>query len=220
MITTRFQNLKNIACLAACVALSLSAFADNTVYNNTTTFSGSYYPSSTEFGDQVFPVVGTNTVITAFSFEYFASLGATPGRAGVANIYMNDGTSGSPGTQLYTSPSFSLANGYNTISISGINLPLTPSFTWSVLFTGLQPGDAAGLSLYDPPTVGTSNNDFWQKDASGAWALKQINGGSPKANFGAKFFAVPEPSPFQLLLVGGLMIVGYLSFRRYSCKLS
>ena len=75
-----------------------------------------------------------------------------------------------PGTLLYESGTFSLQNKYNTVTVHGLGLDLpegTSEVTWSVEFLNLGVG-RAGLLLYDPPTLGDSHDDFWEK-LNGEW---------------------------------------------------
>ena len=59
--------------------------------------------------------------------------------------------------------------------------------TWTVEFTGLGAGQS-GLLLYDPPTLGTSYDDFWEK-VDEVWELKSIE---ENANFAARLAGVPD----------------------------
>ena len=75
-----------------------------------------------------------------------------------------------PGTLLYTSDAISLKNGYQTYTVTdigGVDLP--DKVTWTVEFST---GSTAGLVLGGTDVVGSSLNDFWQKDAAG-WTLYQ-----------------------------------------------
>ena len=94
-----------------------------------------------------------------------------------------------PGTLLFESDPFSLQNKYNTVTIHGLGLDLpqnTSEVIWSVEFLNLGVG-RAGLLLYDPPTVGDSHDDFWEK-VDGEWELKSTEDGS---NFAARLAGVP-----------------------------
>ena len=94
-----------------------------------------------------------------------------------------------PGTLLYESDTFSLQNKYNTVTVHGFGLDLpegTSEVTWSVEFLNLGVG-RAGLLLYDPPTLGDSHDDFWEK-INGEWELKSTENGS---NFAARLAGVP-----------------------------
>ena len=94
-----------------------------------------------------------------------------------------------PGTLLFESGTFSLQNKYNTVTIHGLSVDLpegTTEVTWSVEFLNLGVG-RAGLLLYDPPTLGDSHDDFWEK-VNGEWEIKSTPNGS---NFAARLAGVP-----------------------------
>ena len=94
-----------------------------------------------------------------------------------------------PGTLLYESDPFSLQNKYNTVTVHGLGMDLpegTSEVTWSVEFLNLGVG-RAGLLLYDPPTLGDSHDDFWEK-INGEWEMKSTENGS---NFAARLAGVP-----------------------------
>ena len=162
------------------------------VYNNSSSYSGSFFPSTQEFGDQVFPVYGTNTLITEIQLEYFGNLTPAPGKTGRVRLYANDGVNGAPGTLLFVGSAFTLRAGYNSIRVFNFETPAPSdgSVTWTVQFSGLDGSEQAGLDIYETPTLGLSPNDFWRKDQSGGWNLNQFPGATPKANFGAKIIAV------------------------------
>ncbi len=161
------------------------------VYDDSSDFSGSSYSSATEFGDQISPVFGTNALVTQFQFEYFGNLTPALGKTARIRFYANDGPDGAPGTLLLAGSPFPLAANFNSVTISDIQFtaPANGTLTWTVEFAGLAANESASLNIYENPSLGTSNNDFWQKDSSGAWKLEQLSGGSPKANFGARLFA-------------------------------
>jgi len=94
-----------------------------------------------------------------------------------------------PGTLLFESDPFSLQNKYNTVTIHGLGVDLpegTSEVTWSVEFLNLGVG-RAGLLLYDPPTLGDSHDDFWEK-SNGEWGIQSTENGS---NFAARLAGVP-----------------------------
>ncbi|MEO1861606.1 MAG: DUF5011 domain-containing protein, partial [Verrucomicrobiia bacterium] len=69
----------------------------------------------------------------------------------------------------------------------GLDLPEgTSEVTWSVEFLDLGVG-RAGLLLYDPPTIGKSHDDFWEK-VNDDWELRSTESGS---SFGARLAGVP-----------------------------
>jgi len=221
--------------LFALVAM-ISAFASTgysqqqlVIYDNTApnSYLGQFYGSPNEFGDQINVFSPTTPWdITQFKFDYYLNgTGVTGNETADLKFYANDGPGGAPGTLLYDSGPFSLTKGYNTVNDTGLNVqvPSTGSFTWTVLFGGIGSFESAGLLFYNPPTIGSSADDYWQKDASGNWALQRFTpAGGPVANFGAQVTAtaVPEPATIQLGLLGGLMWIGYLARRRFMAKKS
>ena len=137
--------------------------------------------------------------VDEFSFEaYGDAVEAVSGTATV-RIYANDGdtyggvdtgaTGGTgygakkPGTLLYTSDAITLKDGYQTYKATGIEgINLSDKVTWTVEFSA---GSTAGLVLGGTDVVGSSLNDFWQKDSAG-WTLYQTDSGSEGADFAAK----------------------------------
>lgn len=220
MTTTKTRILKAIALLAASLTLCTSGLSQSAeiVYNNTTSPLGQQYISDLEFGDQV-TLDGQNRLLSQFQFEYFTSLTPAASKQGILSIYQNNGTGGAPSTLVFESNPITLLNGFNQVVISGISgVTLPTTFTWTVKFAGLTGTETAGLLLYDPPSIGSSADDFWQKNAFGAWGLQRLQGGNINANFSAKIAAVPEPSAVQIVMLAGVCYLGLAAFRRHSQK--
>jgi hypothetical protein len=222
---TKTKLLLSIAALSASMLGSTTGFAATVYDNSVNTLSRSYSPAAVggavpEFGDQVF-LSGSDRRITDFQFEYFLSAsGATAGNE-TAELFFhqnNGGTSGiDPGTVLYRSGEFSLSTGFQTVAAQALSVALPSStFTWSVVFNGIEAGESAGLLLYNPPTVGSSFDDFWQKNANGTWSTFLVDAGATPANFAARITAVPEPGTYALAVVGGLILAGYRRMKRRS----
>ncbi|HVY69594.1 MAG TPA: hypothetical protein VHH73_06670 [Verrucomicrobiae bacterium] len=220
MTTTKARVLKLVATFVAGLAVCVSAKAQSEiVYNNTANPSGDFnasYSSAFEFGDEV-ALQGVGRTLTDFQFEYFGSLTEDASKFMLLSIYKADGTSpaGSPGTLLFQTDPIQVHNGFQSVELSGISgVTLSDDIIWTITPFGINnSADKVSLLLYDPPTIGSSANDFWQKDASG-WTRTVLNNssGSAIANFGAKITVVPEPTAGQLLMLGG---VGYLVFVGY-----
>jgi hypothetical protein len=175
------------------------------VYNNTTTDLNQYYSSTFEFGDQV-NLGGTERTLTDFSFYARLNASALGSQSLVFRFYSNNGgTNGAPGTLLFQSDPQAMALGSQTFNVSGLSVIVPNSFTWTVTFSNLAVGNDAGLLIYNPPTIGSSLNDFWQKDGAGAWSLMQVNTGLTPANFAARVTAVPEPGVFTLAMLGAII---------------
>jgi hypothetical protein len=211
------------------LVVTISAFASTgysqqevIAYDNSSTnaFLGQTYGSPFEFGDQVNLAPGAWNV-TQFKFDYYMNGNVSGNETADLKFYANDGPGGAPGTLLYDSGPFSLAKGYNTVNDTGLFTQVPNSFTWTVLFGGIEAFESAGLLFYNPPTTGSSADDYWQKDANGNWALQRFTpAGGPVANFGAQItaVAVPEPATVQLGLLGGLMWIGYVARQRLAAK--
>lgn len=189
-----------------------------TIYQNGTTDAGvRFNPGILEVGDEV-NFAGTERLLTQFSFEYY---GLTDGGT-FANVqarvrfYNNNGdlVSGyaAPGTMFYDSQWFNVSTTPRSTLIftpGQDNLPvglvLPDKMTWTVQFQNLGFGDEAGLDVYDPVAIGSSQDDYWQKEG-GIWTLKVNSAGN--MNFGAQFDAivVPEPTAFALFALGMLAL--------------
>lgn len=218
MTKTKAQLSVSIAVLSASLLSSVTGFA--AAYDapaNATTRS--YAPSPVngiEFGDQVF-LSGGERRITDFQFEYFLSVNANGNETGELFFRSNTGgTSGvEPLTTLYRSGEFSLSTGFQSVCAQALAINVPSTFTWSVVFNGIDTGEQAGL-LLGTPTVGASFDDFWQKNANGTWSTFLIDNGATPANFAARITAVPEPTTYALACVGALALAGYRRFKRNS----
>jgi hypothetical protein len=166
------------------------------IYENIAQYRQSAVYLTNEFGDEI--NLSANPVeqtIVEFTFEYFAQLASlSPKNTCNFRIYENNSplsdSGGAPFNLLYQSGPFTIRSGFNTVKITGFAIPLGRSnLTWTVHFEGLSPGERAGLPLYDPPTVGSSPNDFWQR-IDGEWRLFLSQGGF-FYNFAARVLAVP-----------------------------
>jgi hypothetical protein len=203
--------------LCSLPSLSFSAI----VYDNTATADplGQQYsptPTGLEFGDRI-NLLGPDRTLSQFSFYYFFS-GATANTQSVTvRMYASNGTN-APGTAFYTSDPIALNPSFNNQSInfplSSNLITLPDSLIWTVQFSSLAAGQTGGLLLYGPPNVGSSFNDFWQKDGAGAWSLMQINNGATLADFAARVTAVPEPGILALSGLGALLLAGLRRFRK------
>ncbi len=208
-----------MAVIAASASLYLNA-QPAVVYDNSSTnsFLGQYYGSTNEFGDQIkMAGISYDRTITKFQFDYYLQVLTTGTEKGTLNFYANNGAGGGPGTLLYSSGLFGLNRGYNTVTADGLFVPVgSDTFTWTVSFSGMQPGEQFGLLFYNPPVLGTSFDDYWEK-VGGVWTLKKFSTtGGAVANFGAVVTAVPEPSSLSLALLLGMGWLGRFIWRRRS----
>ena len=166
------------------VVISPSAAASGEiVFNNTGSTTGAFFATTKEFGDQV-ELGLNNRLIDSLSFEYFGDFTADGDETAIARIYANDGDStgaaNKPGTLLYESDSFTIAPGFNSVVIGGLLLEATDSITWTVDFNGVGDveGNRAGLIFYNPPSVGSSDDDFWVNNTNSREVIYSNNHGS------------------------------------------
>ncbi|MBN2505822.1 MAG: HYR domain-containing protein [Verrucomicrobia bacterium] len=184
----------------ACVFNSL-------IYDNATNdLSYCFNPGTTEVGDEIV-LEGAARHLTQFVFEYWGVNTTQPEFAGAVQarvrFYANDGPPfngyPTPGTVLYDSGAFGLgATPRATLIIEDfvfeaavpLTGPVPDAFTWTVQFSGLEVGDAAGLDIYSPPVVGGSYPDYWER-AGGGWLLK--TNAAAAVDFAALALASEEP---------------------------
>lgn len=160
------------------------------VYDNSENSEGTFNDTRLEAGDQI-TIEGTERLLTEFAFEYFAGFQSTGDEMARVRFYYNDGADlqglRKPGTLFYDSGPFSVESGYRTIrGVDQALLVPSDTFTWTVEFTGVTAEESAGLLNYDPPTIGSSGDFFWQK-VDGDWQAVASEGSGN--NFAARFFA-------------------------------
>ena len=171
-----------------------------------------YFKTGTEFGDEIDLGAGGRR-LGEFSFEVYAETNSAPANATVTlKIYANDGdtlagvgVSGAggagygalqPNTLLYKSDAKTLANGFQTVRVSDINVDLPEKATWTVQFGGVtgtetDTNNRAALILGGNNVAGTSLDDFWMKDGS-TWGIYRTGGSQPATqtdNFAANVIA-------------------------------
>ena len=210
------------------------------IYSNTNTAGDqnfNYSLGNAMLGDEVVPVGGG--YLNHIDIQYYAQ-NLTGGEQVRLVLYENTGSATNLGyriayepgsTPLYDS-GFQSPVGFGNTSRSTLNYDAGTDFTlgsiWisgnynltlAIQFSGIDPGEEAGISLYDWPAVGSGYSSAWAFDGSN-WSLVQDNGaptpsgGTPGVgyiDFGMRIDVVPEPSTFSLVLVGGLLV----GFRRF-----
>lgn len=211
-----FKAIVGSVVLAAAVAVVQSASAQSTVYDNS---AEANYRSqavgaptiTSEFGDEI-TLAGTDRLLSEFKIEVFAA-GLGGGESLTFRLYANDGTGNAPGTLLAEAAGVAIGNGLQTLTYTDPTLVLPDRLTWTVEFAGVEGAEQAQLPIYDPPTVGSSFDDFWV-NSGGTWATFRFPGGNPAGNFAANVTAVPEAGTIAYGLMGALVLAGYLRARR------
>ncbi|MCD8533760.1 MAG: PEP-CTERM sorting domain-containing protein [Verrucomicrobia bacterium] len=218
-----------IVVLASANGFGQPVVADTILYSNSANSTGQVFNPGAgvaEFGDQVnlnnAGVAGMSYLVKSFSFETFGSgigdSNTSPATA-ILRFYGADSTQtlGLGALEVKTFP-FQVVDGFQTHTI---DLP-TPfyaigdagTFFWTVEFENVPGAGSIGLTLADPPTIGSSLSDFVQfttaEDAS-TFSLKTF-GDSSNANFTATVFGdivtIPEPGTAALALLGGFALLG------------
>jgi hypothetical protein len=195
----------------ALIALAVPGFS-SVVYQNTTTDTNQTYSYSvnavTQFGDQI-SLIGTERAATYALVQLF-----NQGSAGTADITLRLFNIGSPvGTQI--GPDF-VNNGVLLPALDvvnvGFNLPdvtVPDNLIFLVSFANQGPGvDILGLDLFEPPTVGFSDNTF-AIGYDGAYVVKATSGMNVFFELDAN---APEPS--TVVLVGAAAALLMLKRRR------
>ena len=193
------------------------------VYDNTANFEGLFNDSRLESGDEVL-LAGTAREITSFAFEYYAEFTATGDESAKVRLYLVDGVPGTnpfstPGTLLYESASFGIQSGYRTVTFTDLAL-WAPSdkLAFTVEFSGVTAEESVGLLYYDPPTVGSSDSYFWEKE-NGAWSA--VASGDAGNNFALRIIA---EQALQITSVGNVAngvavtVVGTTPGRTYTLE--
>ncbi|MHB8523675.1 MAG: hypothetical protein ACYDH9_23375 [Limisphaerales bacterium] len=183
-----------------------------TVFDNSYNYNNTFYTTLLEFGDEL-RLVGSARTVVDFRFEYYAEF--TGNATAEVRFYANDGPGAAgfkaPGTQLYDSGPFPIYPDFNTKALTGLSVKVPDRFTWTVQFGGVSNilNSRAGLTLYDPPTAGSSFDDFWLNTPDASWELFHF-GPEVVANFAVKVTALPDPTVdlvSQQRLTNGLVVL-------------
>lgn len=206
-------------------------------YNTVTTVGTGTYASLV--ADDITPVSGyAGEAVSSLTFTAYNGSDTPVTAVADLRFYAADGAGGGPGTLLfgYDTGAFSLdanASAFEPVTLptvgSTFNLP-SGTFYAGVSFsdgggtTGATADQLANLGqvVFDPPTLGSSADSFFQSSGAGLFLTNNPAGdptnsfgGSPAANFGWQFnvtgTAVPEPASAGLL---GTAAVAALARRR------
>jgi hypothetical protein len=204
--------------LAAGVALYLTASfgaCGDILYNNSATDTGNSLDLLNDemLGNEI--IMGNASPfdsVSSFSFEIYSPESSFIGANVQMEVYLlpNTGTSfnGYPtpntATPLYDSGLFALQTPQQqegeVVGTINVNLSLAPvtvprDFTLAVEVTGLDAADSVGVELFDPPTTGSSYEDYWLNN--GGWGLYTNSTGTA---FATRFVGTPTPEPSALTL--------------------
>jgi len=186
---------------------------DIDVYDNTTTPHSGIVDLYDEVGDEIDLVPSTSGTWTVTEFEvgYVGFFAEDGDEEMVVRFYANDGPGGEPGTLLYQSAPQPIVSPDDytmpePLVLTGLSEVVPQSFTWTVDTLGISkmPGDLASVSSFQPPSVGSSDEQQYWQYAFGSWIDSSF---SPDySNFYARVHAVPEPGVGAQLLAGSGML--------------
>lgn len=190
------KGLRTLIGTTLCAGISLgNSVRAEIVYDNSTTYEGQMNDSQLESGDEIV-LAGTSRLVTTVAFEYYAEFTPTGDETARVRFYSMDGAPGenpfaTPGSLLYDSGTFSIESGFRTVNVTDIAIYIPGNkFTFSVEFSGVTEAERAGLLFYQPPTVGSSDAYFWERE-NGIWSAVVSDGTGN--NFGAQVNAVAAP---------------------------
>ena len=214
-----FSATKGALLAVAILCVNFSVRAEVVYANSTNDLNARFDPGLVEVGDEIVLAGGARTM-TDFNFQYWG-LNFSGNEFARVRFYANDGAASPagplmPNSLLFDSGFFFILPtpravlDFNSAALSSGNVvdltvPIPNSFTWSVQFSGITAGEAAGVDLYNPPTIGGNYDDYW--DNNGGWQYRYRGTNAFPISFGARVTAVPEPSVLALGLLGGLAVL-------------
>ncbi|MFA6132977.1 MAG: PEP-CTERM sorting domain-containing protein [Phycisphaerae bacterium] len=163
------------------------------------------YPDQ-PIGDQV-TLAGTERTVVRFDLLLSSSAPTTLTDLDLFFFDYNTTTHIPGPSPLWSSTLHNVAvDGLTRVQFDLPNVTFPDTFVWVV---GAD-SDIAGLATFNPPTVGSSENNYWNWDRSfdypDSWWRLSL-GQDMQANFGATIYAVPEPASMAMLAVGGLFML-------------
>jgi len=216
------------------------AFGQLVVYDNLTNATGSTFMNggaNNQGGNLITRLVadrmqmgpgGAGQTASQWSFSVVSQSSTVVSARVLVRFFDDDGPGSTPGSLIaaftYPAASFSLGTSLLT-KTDPFTIPADGSFWAGIAFdnnfgaTGATIGllNGLGQDIYNPPTVGSSTDDYFLGTGLGDFTSNNpfgsvLNfGGSPVANFRWQVQVVPEPTS---LVLAGAAAAGWLAHRR------
>lgn len=234
--------VRTITAIAVLSIFVAPARADVITYSDLTNFTGQAFSNgnaTNQAGNTITNMVADHINFASFGGQLLTQCvftvsnlnASTVGARPRIRFYDDDGAAGAPGTNFFSVTFNAIgfaANSVNSFNFNpqgvlpGLTSPADGSFWVGITFdnnTGATGATATqlnnlGQGLFDPPTVGTSEDTIFISSTAGVFGsnppgsvLSSPFSAAPNANFGWQFQAVPEPGSMTLL---GIAVAGGL----------
>ncbi len=205
--------------LLATLFVSTFSVAQTVVYDNTTTSLNNNFPllpdwrtHSAEVGDEVHLAGSQRGVVNLKLLFWYRGAESGSFDALIRFRPIMESTQ-APGAALFTSDMFvgmPVVAGMNEYNFAIPNIAVPDRLVWTIeAFNRQGAAGELGPAYFHAPTVGSSDDWFWQSDLGSEW-INYSWGGDPYANFAATITAVPEPATVLGILTG----IGIFTRRR------
>lgn len=207
-------------------ALAAPLTAQETVYDNSTTdtFLTYFYGDleTTRLGDVV-QLGGTNRLLSDASVQFFNGSSVTGSFRAQLQLFAFDVAEGTVGPLLHTATSGEVSIGdgddaIRTVHFTGLNVLVPDVLAFMVGIFDATAGLDLGLNVFEPPTIGSSDNArLLLDDDEGDPVVGVTTPGEGNLFFVANARALPVvvPEPANVVLLGtGVLMLAYVAHRR------
>jgi hypothetical protein len=164
--------------IAGNLGMSVWATGLSLGYDGFPSYTGAYFPSPNEYGDDV-SLENPHRRLTQLELAYYGDINVPVGdESATVRIYNRDPITYEPvGAALFTT-TVPVLDDFNTITVNP-NVTVQEDFIYTVEFNNMAAvaGDQAGLTTADPPVAGWSDDYFWAFEGNPDWQAYLLSGG-------------------------------------------